>query len=496
MAKGKILAGSAKVDITPPIGTSSEYGETTEIDLPLYSRALVLDNGEEKVAISTNDLIFVDLETVHEARRIVHERTGIPNNNILFCSSHTHEGPITYQGTKPDYLIERVSEALCKGWDDRREARLGAAKGQLVGITINRRNPYGPIDPDVSVLKVVEPNDKPIAVLFNFACHGVVLGHHKYHGISPDYPGHAEKYIEELTGNAPALFANGPCANINPYTSLGYTGFTDMGGTVDDADRIGRLLALEVAVISEQIQTTPEVSLVALSETRALGRQEKLSPRQMIEKLTSERNRSLSMLKITNPYSEEARRTERDIEYLNSYKKMLDEAEKTSAYLTLDKTVDNPEKSEIQVIGINDIRLVGVPGEYFTEYGLYIKEKALALGYPCTIIAELTNGGWWGYIPTEVSFEELGYEALNALAFAGLSPKAGQIIADTALELIARCGKPLDPPPRPFIKRPLPNSKIVDAIKPLPASRVDRLHETLPYNHELRTRRLEDLRGI
>ena len=71
MSSGELLAGAAKVDVTPPIGRGSQYGKTTEIDLPLYTKALVLNNGEETVAINTNDLIFIDRETVVEVRKIV-----------------------------------------------------------------------------------------------------------------------------------------------------------------------------------------------------------------------------------------------------------------------------------------------------------------------------------------------------------------------------------------------------------------------------------------
>lgn len=50
------MAGAAKIEVTPRIGTVTEYGETTEIDLPRYMKALVLSKGEKTVAISTNDL--------------------------------------------------------------------------------------------------------------------------------------------------------------------------------------------------------------------------------------------------------------------------------------------------------------------------------------------------------------------------------------------------------------------------------------------------------
>jgi hypothetical protein len=496
VSSGELLAGAAKIDITPPIDTVTQYGETVEIDLPLYTKALVLNNGKDAVAISTNDIIFIDRETVVEARKIVESRTGIAGKNILFCASHTHEGPVTYQGTKPDYLIERVSEAVCRAWGNMVKAKIGSAKGKVVGVGINRRSPYGPIDSDVGVIKVERVNGSPIAILLNFACHGVVLGHRNYHGISPDYPGHATKGIEDLLGgDVIALFANGACANINPYTSVGYTGFTNMGGKVEDAERIGRLLALEAVIVADQIQTTKDVRLVAASRMRRLGAEDHQSPRKRFDALIDERTHELDLLMDKKAPKERIEKMEKDIKYLKEYYGVLLETEKRAKYLNLDAGVENPERSEVQVIGINDIRLAGVPGENFTEYGLYIKDRALSRGYGNVLIAELANGGWWGYVPTEVAFEELGYEALNAMVFAGLSVKSGQIIADTVLELIEECGESMDPPPKPFIKRPLPNNTAY-AIQPLSNSRLDRLQETLSYHHEERTRRLENIHDL
>jgi len=42
LSKGNLLAGAAKEDITPPIGIKTDYGIATQIDLPLYTQALVL----------------------------------------------------------------------------------------------------------------------------------------------------------------------------------------------------------------------------------------------------------------------------------------------------------------------------------------------------------------------------------------------------------------------------------------------------------------------
>jgi hypothetical protein len=82
-----------------------------------------------------------------------------------------------------------------------------------------------------------------------------------------------------------------------------------------------------------------------------------------------------------------------------------------------------------------DVDFVGVPAEYFVEHGLHIKQAAhprhaLVVGYANGIV---------GYVPTREAFLRGGYET----TFTGsskLAPEAGDLLAETAIELITRRG--------------------------------------------------------
>lgn len=488
MSKGTLLAGAAKEDITPPIGTKTNYGIATQIDLPLYTQALVLTDGNLTVGISTSDVLYTHLDLVSEARKRIEDKTGIPGADILFCASHTHEGP-AIEGSYRTVYLDKVVNAVCKAWDNRVDARLGAAKGAVVGVHINRRNPYGPADPEVGVLRVDKLNGVPLAILFNFAMHGVVLGHKKYQGVSPDWIGHATKHIEELEGDgAVALFIQGPSGNINPYTSYGYTGFTNRGGTVQDAERIGNLLGLLSVTIAAQIQTTSTVRLSRATAYKRLWDERSFDRVERYRRVLDKKKTKLRLLKKRQGAPEQIASLEKILAFMEEYSDVVFKGRPR-------ERTDHPEATEIQVLGINDARIAGVGGEYFTEYALYIKEKALERGYNTVFIAELANGAWKSYIPTEVAYtHEYGYEAFSAEILGGLSPTAGQLIADTVLDLIATCGKPVEPQPKPFSKMYLPNEAY--AVKPLVESRLDRLLESLPYHHELRARKTEIIRDL
>ena len=490
MSSNNFKAGVAKEEITPSIGIRTYYGRSTEIDLPLFTKALVLDDEKQPIALCTNDLIRTDLELVTQARSVIEKKTGIPGRNILFSASHTHEGP-GLEGEYRDQYLQKLIDVICTAWETRVPALIGTATGALIGVHINRRNFYGPADPDISVIRVDQRNKDPLAIFFTFAMHGVVLGHRNYQGISPDWIGHATHQIEKEQGaGSIALFAQGPSGNINPYTSIGYTGFTNKGGTVEDAERIGKLLGLFTKVLADQIQTTSNARLSSATSYQRLWAEKSFDVFERYQRILAHKKKTLQLLEQQNATKEQVQRHKIITSFLEEYGDL---------YFTVNQPRqrrENPETSEIQVLGINDTRIIGLGGEYFNEYSLYIKEHALNMGYKNIMIAELANGAWWGYIPTEVAFQhEHGYSVFNAEIMSGLDPKAGQRIADTALKLIVQCGSPIEPIPTPISRLYLPNGEAY-AVTPVTSSRLDRLRDSLPLQHELRMRRHERIRNL
>jgi hypothetical protein len=107
-----------------------------------------------------------------------------------------------------------------------RQSAIDAATGKTMPVDVivgssksdwgvNRRDPKGPVDPEVITVGFMDPKtSKPKAVMVNYACHPVILGHIS-NAVSADYPGYLTRFIEEETG-APCLFLNGACGDINP----------------------------------------------------------------------------------------------------------------------------------------------------------------------------------------------------------------------------------------------------------------------------------------
>jgi len=91
------------------------------------------------------------------------------------------------------------------------------------------------------------------------------------------------------------------------------------------------------------------------------------------------------------------------------------------------------EPAEVQVISIDEYAFAGIPAEYFVQLGLRIKEQC----YPRHALVVAHANGMVGYVPHKEAFLRGGYET----TFGGgsrLAPEAGDMLADRAIELIAR----------------------------------------------------------
>ena len=118
----------------------------------------------------------------------------------------------------------------------------------------------GPVDHEVPVLCVREPDGKVRAVVFGYACHATVLSFYQWCG---DYPGFAQLELEKRYPGATALFHAGCGADQNPLPRR----------TVDLAEGYGKQLADAV----DQIVKAPMARREPAARTRYTGSRSYLS---------------------------------------------------------------------------------------------------------------------------------------------------------------------------------------------------------------------------
>ncbi|MEK6304177.1 MAG: neutral/alkaline non-lysosomal ceramidase N-terminal domain-containing protein [Acidobacteriota bacterium] len=389
-AQGTLKAGVGKADITPPIGTPlAGYGArsakpSTGVHDPCEARALVIDNGTEKLAFVAVDHLGFDHGMVERIRAIASEATHISSGHIFVMSSHTHSGGGAFMEMLPplamilagkfepkvrSFYEQRTAEAIIAADKNLKPARIAFGAGEARGISRFRSiwPPNGPIDPEVGVIRVDSAaSGKPMAVMMNFAAHPTVLGSDNM-TFSADYVGYARRAVEKMIGgDVLAIFANGAQGTVAPRAFLG-----------DDqwqkAENVGTILAAEVFKVVLMIKPQDSVAI----------------------KLT----RSPLALKFVPPAS-------------------------------FPPGISYPPTWDSEVSGVsfdNKFAFVTIPGELSSILNIQVKERGRMLGFEKTFVLGLTNDAV-GYILSEDEYRHKTYESTISL----FGPNFGSFITNEA----------------------------------------------------------------
>jgi len=431
MPEETLRAGASLSNITPALGSAlsgsfhPRYAEDVEDDL--HARALVLDNGEKRLALVVCDLICLPRKAVDAAKARITERCGIPSEAVMISCTHTHSGPATcgLLGTDEvpgylDFAVPRIADAVERACRRLAPARVAWGAGCEPGLVFNRRyrmkdgsvrmnpgylhpdlvEPVGPTDPEVGALFVETPEGRPIAVLANYALHYV--GGAPGTSISADYFARFGQALQRMRGESfVVLLGNGCCGDVN---NCNYRGPAPTPAyRWERADRAANLLAAEVMKVWQRCSFRQEVALdCRLEEVTAAVRQPDAE--------TLAKARAMP----PKPVSE----MDRDELYLRE---------------ALIMTQGPPEvRTPVQALRVGDLGIAALSGEIFCQFGLDIKA---ASRFETTMVIELAND-YTGYIPTLAAFEEGGYETWLARS-SKLEPAAGPRMAETAIRLLA-----------------------------------------------------------
>ena len=270
-------AGAARVDITPtwPV-MQGGFGQRTSpsdgvLD-PVAAKALWLENDATTMLVITADLIAIPAQISKPVVQRLTAATGLTPHQILLCASHTHSGPLPFGSPSAPgvaeysaFLIERLVDVGLAAGAALVPCTVGTGIGEVDGFR-NRRTRGAPnlVDRRVPVFAVRdESTDAVLAVLFGVGCHPVTLGWENQL-ISGDFPGAAQRIVEEQFAGSVAMFLNTTEANVIPVTSPNLDALDPRGyreGSPAGADALGRTIADEVVRVLLGITTTPLLQL-------------------------------------------------------------------------------------------------------------------------------------------------------------------------------------------------------------------------------------------
>ncbi|MBI1776297.1 MAG: neutral/alkaline non-lysosomal ceramidase N-terminal domain-containing protein [Proteobacteria bacterium] len=462
---GGLKAGVGRADITPPVGIAHvNWGARTHdraegIDLPLWLTVLLLAEGRERIAIVDVDLGVVPTEDCEEFRQIVAEEAKCAPADVRISYGHTHAGPsweVGRFGAQEELpgmeLVPAYRESVRAGLRAAtqtaaaalRPARIAAGYGKS-DVSVNRRlrtpegrtvvgqNWDGYSDQTVTVVRIDDNEENPIASLVGFGTHPIILAHEN-RLISPDYPGVVKRTMEELVGGT-CLFLQGCAGDQMPVEGL----TADLGAP----RRIGKRLGAEAARVCLGLRTRPTQRRFdrvvesgaplgiwvndPLPETepvlRALSRKVALPVRNYgsSQALGAEAEKWAA----ASGSIDRSRATPQEIAEVNF------RAKRAAMDAHWGELCSGRTQVEVELHGIRlgPVGLIGAPLEPFARLGAEVRQ---ASPLPVTQLAGYTNG-WEGYVATPEEFQSGGYEVEWATPYA---PTAASTLVNAALAML------------------------------------------------------------
>ncbi len=396
-----LKAGVAQFDISPKLGVQlAGYPhcprENTGVHDSLHATVIFVDNGKQKYAMVSLDLLSIGKVMVNRIR-------GLFDYPISFTCTHTHCGPwasdplasekeegITENKEYLEFLEKSLIDAIKHAENNTFEAEIGTAIGKCgkeQGVGGNRREKNGLQDETVNVLAVKEKGGKVKGIIVNYALHPTYL-HADNTLVTCDYPCYIKRYFYFAEPEAVVGFMQGTSGDQSSR-------YHRVGQNFEEAARAGTILACEVDRVIKDMKFTDSPELVIKSFNVENLPTKTYPPVDVAEKAKIEAENYYESVKnkdyITARNAELAMFGAQNNYY---YSKMTD--------------LKSPELPlEVFTVKIDDTLIVMLQGELFVEIGLEI--KALS-PYKSTFVYEVSNGYLPGYVYTRQAGIEGGYE--------------------------------------------------------------------------------------
>jgi hypothetical protein len=404
-------AGVARVDTTPtqPVWMSGYASRSTPskgVAHPLHAKALALSDADgHRVVLITCDIIGFSRAFSGRVADRVKEKYGLAREQLVLFASHCHSGPtlvdnlerlsdngvprekaqnnLDYSRALEDKIMELVGAAIARMEPASLSYGLGRAHFALNrrekterGIRLGK-NPGGPTDVGVPILRAQGEGGKPVAIVFGYACHNTT---HRpvMMRIDPDYAGYAQDRIEELYPGAMALFITGCAGDADPHPY----------GTLDLAKEHGRELGDAVKFALER----PAMITSLTGPLRSAFVETTIRFGGPTDKASYER-------RLSDPNAGRKRHAQRMIEAIDA-----------------GKPIRTEYPYAVAAVAIGDqLTLLALSGEVVVDYAIRLRRELGGDGK--SLWAAAYANDVVGYIPSLRVLREGGYEGLEAFYY-------------------------------------------------------------------------------
>ncbi|PQO38130.1 PVC-type heme-binding CxxCH protein [Blastopirellula marina] len=466
--QAELKVGAAAIDVTPqkfPVLINGGFFPRTGEPKEIYARAIVLDDGHQRIAMVVTDSCMLPKDLIDSAKKLAAERTKIATDHMLISATHTHTAPSSMGalGTPADetyvpYLRIKLAEAIIAAEKNLQPAQVGWGSIDANQFTALRRwilrpdqmqlDPFGektvrasmhtaknnlgnvtgesgPEDPELAVISFQSLDGKPIALLANFSMHYYSGG-----GAADYFGAYCQKLEQELApkqqdDEAPfvAIMSHGCSGDIwrvdyRNGTNQTFDGFVD-----------GMIAKTKEALDGIEYQSDAPLNM---AETRM-----RLNYRIPNEKRLAESQHIVDAMEGRPP------KTREEVYALEQL--ILHQRQSTEIVL--------------QALKIGSIAIATTPNETYALTGLKLKARSPLTK---TMVIELANGGD-GYIPPPEQHVLGGYNTWAARS-AGLETTAEPKIVEASVQLLEQA---TGLPQRPALPPASPMAATIKALQPV-----------------------------
>lgn len=377
--KGRLLAGFAKINITPKVNDTPDAskGEFNTIKMAGF--------GDGKIAVGVHDSIFAkaiaievngqeivflsaDMVSIPEAIVLKVEanlKNEISRKQLFFGATHTHSsigncmpGLVgkafggEYQPEVVKWLSSKFTQLILDARKNKRAAKFSSGDIRVPNVIRNRIiGETGRLNDKLNLLSFIQDNGKK-AVIGIFGAHATTIGTWNDE-FSADYPGYFQKSLE-TKGVDMALFFAG---TVGSHTNKGE------GEKFEKAKYIGKTLADSAKVLINRMKYDSVMTMSIITP-------------------------EIEIPKLQAFYISDRRR-------LSSFMGSKLMPEMNSIYL--------------QGLKLNNLVWIAMPYELSGEYGINLKNALELKGYNSALTS--FNGGYLGYVVPQKYYYYDTYEA-------------------------------------------------------------------------------------